>query len=88
MGWGLGLAYSGILVYRNAKGGGLRPQDLEFSNKPAEGRYPGDLRVESFHPEKEKKKKKKTVEKGTNKAELGLTDFLNKRLIFTQTPNS
>lgn len=48
----------------------------EFSNQPAEGRYLGDLGVESFLPEKEKKKKKrKTVEKGTNKTELGLTHF-------------
>lgn len=84
MGWGLGLAYSGILVYGNAKG--MRSQGFgEFSLKPAEGRYPGDLGVESFLPEKEKKKK--TVEKGTNKTESGLTDFLNKRLIFRQAPN-
>lgn len=56
MGWGLGLAYSGILVYGNAKG--MRSQGFgEFSIKPAEGCYPGDLGVESFLPEKEKKKK-------------------------------
>lgn len=71
MGRGLGLAYSGILVYQ--RGRAAVPGFGEFSKKPVEGRYPGDLGVESFLPEKGKKKKK--VEKGTNKTELGLTDF-------------
>lgn len=41
------------------RGGGFR----EFSSKPAEGRYPGDLGVESFLPKKENKQWRKVLTK-------------------------
>lgn len=40
-----------------ARGGGAG----EFSSKPAEGRYPGDLGVESFLPKKENKQWRKVL---------------------------